>query len=108
MKICESTVHVLLGRWLDTEFEPKLLAKVSAESFAAIKGELQDIFEDLELTDADIKSAWKYWFNWATSNGTLVSPDFRIVDAECNYRHEELRVNDLVLELAYNAIDSLQ
>ena len=107
MKICDSTVHVLLGRWLDTEFEPDFLAKVSAETLTTMKHELDDIFEDLELTTDDVKAAWKEWFDWAAHNGTLVSGSFRIVDPECSYKHDELRVIDLVLKLAYEAIDNL-
>lgn len=105
MKINAELNYMLLGRWLDTEFEPKLLADISTKTFNTIKEQMLDIFEGCELTDADVKAAWKEWFEWATYGGCLVSPYLNIQTADrC---HEELEVLELVLKLSSEAIDDL-
>lgn len=96
---------MLLGRWLDTEFEAKHLADISVETFNNIKQQMLDIFEGCELTDADIKAAWKEWFGWATYGGCLVSPCLNIQTAD--RRHQQLEVLELVLKLSSEAIDAL-
>ena len=103
----KSNLYFLLGRFLDTEFNEEFLANISAENFTKLKKHLQDIFEDLTLTDADTKEAWKAWFDWAAYNGTIINHNFQIVDPECSWSHEELRLIDLTLELANSAIDKL-
>ena len=106
MSISNSTVHFLLGRFLDTEYSDKFLSKISAENFSRLKEDMLVRF-DGELTEEDIKQAWYEWFDWAASNGTLISPHFEIVDADVCWRHEELRVADFLLEMARTAINKL-
>lgn len=107
--IDKSTVNFLLSRFMDTEYQTKFLAKVSADNLQALHNDLTMRFDDLglELTVDDVKDAWKNWFDWAANNGTLLSPDFRIVDPNASYRHAELEVLDKLLELVFTAIDTL-
>lgn len=99
--VSKSTINNLLSYFLEYHFQEKLLTNVSTETFAVIKKELIDIFDDLELTDADVKEAWKAWFDEAAYNGTLVAPFIQLPD------YDEIRIMDQFIELANNAIDSL-
>ena len=105
MNITTELNYMLLGRWMDTEFEPKVLANVSVETFRLLKEQILDIFEDCMLTDTDIKAAWKEWFDWAARNGCLVSPFLTVQTAD--NQHKELDVIDLVIKLSSEAIDVL-
>lgn len=99
-------LHSLLARYMDTEYPLSLLANVSATSFGKLKAELIDRFDE-QIDANDVKAAWKQWFVWAANNGTLVSGELTYNCAECNWRHDELRVIDLVIDLAEMYIDKL-
>lgn len=99
MNINAGLNYMLLGRWLDTEFEAKYLADISVETFNNIKQQMLDIFEGCELIDADIKAAWKEWFEWNIYNGTLV---------KCGVSpYLEVDIMKCVLKQASEAIDKL-
>lgn len=102
-----NTIRWLVSRFMDTEYSEKLLADVSVHTFNTLKQDLMVRFEELSFTEDDVKGAWKEWFDWAASNGTLISPHIRIKDAERPYMHDEIRVIDTLLTIAYAAIDKL-
>jgi len=97
----DSTVNWLLSYFLEYHFQDKVLANVCDQTFVAIKDELIGRFDSLGLTDADIKEAWKSWFDEASFNGTLVAPYIQFAN------NDDLRIIDLTIELANKAIDAL-
>ena len=101
-----STIHFLLSRFMETEYQTKLLANVSVETFEQLKQDMTEQFADW-LTDVDIKEAWKCWFDWAADNGTLISSELQFVNPDVSWQHDELRIIDLVIELAHSYIDRL-
>ena len=103
----ESTAKYLLGHFIDVEYDEKFLCNVSASTLKLLSEDLSCKFEELELTDDDVKDVWKEWFEWAMSNGTIINHYFRIVDADRPTRHEELDVAKYVLKIIYNKIDSI-
>lgn len=101
MKSNNSTTTYLLSYYMDYTFQNKLLAQPCAKNFSIIKEDLLSRFDCLELTDDDIKQAWKDWFDENANNGLLVFPELRLP------QYNELKVIDKVIELANNAIDNL-
>lgn len=105
-KDCAITLS-LLGRWLDTEYDVKLLANVSKSTLDKLVAGLTEFFEDLDLTVDDVKLIWKNWFDWATFNGTLIHSAFVVAPNTQQCSHEELQVMDLLVKIACDAIDRL-
>ena len=107
MKSNNAATTYLLSRFLVTEYQQQFLARISTKTFDQLKEDLTERFNYLELTDTDIKEAWKEYFEYSISCGSLISPDFCITDPVVDYRHDELKVHDYMLDIASKAIDSL-
>lgn len=60
--------------YLEYTFKDELLLNVSKETLQKISFELNNRFEDLELTTDDIKAAWIDWIDSAANDGTAISP----------------------------------
>ena len=98
------TFHFLLARFMDTEYPVSLLASVSPKNFDVLKREMFSRFNDCylhELTEDDVKEAWKIWFDYAVDDGTLISADL------CLPQYVDIRVHRQLAELAVDAIDKL-
>ena len=102
-------MHFLIGRYLDVEYNEKLLAVISAENFNKIKDDIYCRFcdDDIELTDADIKEGWKSWFDFAANNGTLINLSFDIIKADGSSIWPTIHLSDYLLEMVNVAIDNL-
>lgn len=106
MKFEQSDIHFLLAHYMNSSFQSSFLAHVSKSNLQRLHEMLTDRFEEQELTISDTKAAWKEWFDLAAYGGMLVSSDLQFTtDNTC--QHDELRVIDLVIELACKHIDSL-
>ena len=101
MKSNNLTTTYLLSYYMDYTFQNKLLAQPCAKNFSIIKEDLLSRFGCLELTDDDIKQAWKDWFDENANNGTLVNDNLLLP------KYGEIKVIDQLIYLAIDAIDNL-
>ena len=101
MKSNNLTTTYLLSYYMDYTFQTKLLAQPCAKNFSIIKEDLLSRFGCLELTDDDIKQAWKDWFDENANNGTLVNDNLLLP------KYGETKVIDQLIYLAIDAIDNL-
>ena len=101
MKSNNLTTTYLLSYYMDYTFQNKLLAQPCAKNFSIIKEDLLSRFDCLELTDDDIKQAWKDWFDENANNGTLVNDNLLLP------KYGEIKVIDQLIYLAIDAIDNL-
>ena len=101
MKSNNLTTTYLLSYYMDYTFQNKLLAQPCAKNFSIIKEDLLSRFGCLELTDDDIKQAWKDWFDENANNGTLVNDNLLLP------KYGEIKVIDQLICLAIDAIDNL-
>ena len=100
------TIQWLLGKYSAVEFRSSFLMNISAETFDKLKQVLTEDLDAFDLTDDDIKSAWKYWFEDVTFGGGIVCQDLKIKNSDKPYHDGITDVHDYLVLMVNTLIDS--